>query len=77
MATGTLASLTPYPIWQSNYAHNVRKNLNNRPFDEAQLRLMLAESEDIFFFYQPLCCVAKPAEIDLCPISFFDAAHAL
>jgi hypothetical protein len=74
---GSTATLTPHKIWISPFATTVRKHVSTRTFDSTELALLSDEPTAIVKFYRYLVQLAKSAEIDLCPLSSFDSAHAL
>jgi hypothetical protein len=60
---GSTVTLMPLKIWISPFATMVCKHVN--------------EPTGIIKLYRHLVQLAKSAEIDLCPLSSFDSAHAL
>jgi hypothetical protein len=74
---GSTATLTPHKIWISPFATTVRKHVSTRTFDSTELALLSDEPMVIVKFYCHLVQLAKSTEIDLCPLSSFDLAHAL
>jgi hypothetical protein len=69
---GTTATRKPHLLWKSPFAVSSRNTSNIRQLRNTDIVLASSSPLDVLEFYRKLVAAAKPAEIELIPISAFD-----
>jgi hypothetical protein len=73
----TTATLKPFLLWKSPFVASSKNPSNIHQLHNNDIVLASSSPLDALEFYRKLIAAAKPAEIDLVPISAFDPDHAL